>query len=77
MLPNDRMTPLFEAAIQAVEEAIINVLVAAQTLTGINGNTVYALPHDRLVEIMRRYGRLSAVSYPLSAVGRPLKPGGG
>ena len=58
MLPNDRMTPLFEATVQATEEAIINALVAAETMRGINGNTVYALPHDRLKEVLKKYNRL-------------------
>ena len=58
MLPNDRINPLFEATIQATEEAIINALIAAETMTGINGNTVYALPHDRLREVLSRYKRL-------------------
>jgi D-aminopeptidase len=60
MTPNDQMTPLFDATIQATEEAIVNALVAAKTMTGINGNTVYALPHDRLVNVLKKYKRLSA-----------------
>ncbi len=60
MLPNDRMTPLFNATVYATEEAIINALVAAKTMHGTNGNTVYALPHDRLRQVLRRYGRLVA-----------------
>jgi D-aminopeptidase len=48
---------LFDATIEATEEAIVNALVAAPTMTGRDGNTAYALPHDRLVEVMRRYGR--------------------
>ena len=52
------MTPLFEATIQAVEEAIVNALVAAETMTGVNGNTVYELPHQRLRNILRKYNRL-------------------
>jgi L-aminopeptidase/D-esterase-like protein len=59
-LPNAWNTPLFEATIQATEEAVVNALVAAETMTGINGNTVYALPHDRLVSILRKYNRLAA-----------------
>ena len=55
MLPNDLMTPLFEGTIQVTEEAIINCLIAAQTTSGINNNTVYALPHTRLMEIFNRY----------------------
>lgn len=58
MLPNDRMNSLFAATIQATEEAILNVLIAAETMTGINGNTVYALPHDRLREVLKKYNRL-------------------
>jgi L-aminopeptidase/D-esterase-like protein len=58
MLPNDAMDGLFEATVQATEEAILNALVAAKTTVGINGNTVYALPHDRLREILAKYGRL-------------------
>lgn len=57
LLPNDRITPLFEATIFATEEAIVNALVAARTMTGRNGNTVHALPHDRLQEALRKYGR--------------------
>jgi L-aminopeptidase/D-esterase-like protein len=59
MLPNDQMTPLFQATIQATEEAIINALVAAETMTGVNDNTVYALPHDRVRELLKKYNRLA------------------
>ncbi|MGB7069513.1 MAG: P1 family peptidase [Pyrinomonadaceae bacterium] len=59
MLPNEMMNPLFEATIQATEEAIINALTAAETMTGYNGNTVYALPHDRLREALKKYNRLA------------------
>src|SRR5574341_1251161 len=52
MLANDQMTPLFEATAQAVEEAIANALAAARTMVGINGTTVYGMPHDRVREIM-------------------------
>jgi len=58
MLPNDQMTPLFEATVYATEEAIIGALVAAETMSGINGNTVYALPHDRLKQVLMKYNRL-------------------
>lgn len=57
MLPNDRLTPLFTATVQATEEAIINSLIAAETMTGINGRTVHAIPHDRLQEVLRKYNR--------------------
>jgi L-aminopeptidase/D-esterase-like protein len=59
MLPNDGMGPLFEATVGATEEAIVNALVAARTMTGKDGKTVHALPHDRLREILKRHGRLA------------------
>ncbi len=59
MLPNERINPLFMATVSATEEAIVNALIAAETMTGINGNTVYALPHDRLIEAMKKYNRLT------------------
>ncbi|MCK4583125.1 P1 family peptidase, partial [Candidatus Bathyarchaeota archaeon] len=52
-------SPLFLATVQATEEAVVNALVAAETMTGIDGNTVYAIPHDRLVEALRKYNRLT------------------
>lgn len=58
MVPNDAMSPLFLATAEATEEAIVNALVAAKTMTGINGNTVYALPHDRLIEILKEHKRI-------------------
>ncbi|HEY1262374.1 MAG TPA: P1 family peptidase [Terriglobales bacterium] len=58
MLPNDRLDPLFLATVQATEEAVINALVAAETMTGANGMTVKALPHDRLREVLKKYNRL-------------------
>jgi len=58
MLPNEKINPLFEATVQATEEAIVNALIAAETMTGYNGNTVYALPHDRLKSALRKYNRL-------------------
>ncbi len=54
MLPNDSLNPIFEAAVQATEEAIVNAMVGAETMTGVNGHTVTALPHDRLRELFRR-----------------------
>jgi D-aminopeptidase len=57
MVLDDAMSPLFEAAIEATEEAIVNSLVAARTMTGRDGRTAHAIPHDRLVAAMERYGR--------------------
>jgi L-aminopeptidase/D-esterase-like protein len=59
MLPNERLDPLFEATVQATEEAILNALVAAETMTGRDGHTVTALPHDRLRAILKKYNRLA------------------
>ncbi len=61
MLPNDRINPLFWATEFAVEEAILNAMVAAETMTGYEGNKVYALPHDRLKEVLKKYNRLQEV----------------
>ena len=58
MLPNDEMEPLFLATVQCVEEAVINAMVAAETMTGINDHTVNAIPHKELQEVLRKYNRL-------------------
>ncbi len=58
MLPNDSMNPLLLATAQATEEAIVNALVAAKTMAGINGNTVHALPHDRLIDLLKEQQRI-------------------
>lgn len=60
MLPNDAMSPLFLATAEATEEAIVNALVAAKTMVGISGNTVHALPHDRLIDLLKEQGRYSS-----------------
>ena len=59
MLANDQMDSLFEATVQATEEAVVNAMIAAKTMTGINDHTVEALPHDRLCEVLRKYNRLT------------------
>jgi L-aminopeptidase/D-esterase-like protein len=59
MLPNDAMDDVMLATVQATEEAIINVLFAAETMTGRDGNTFHALPQDRLREVMKKYNRLN------------------
>jgi D-aminopeptidase len=58
ILPNDLMDPVLKGTVQATEEAVINALVGAETMTGRDGNTAHAIPHDRLREVLRRYGRL-------------------
>lgn len=60
MLPNERINPLFEATIQATEEAIVNAMVAAETMIGRDGHKVIALPHERLREVLKKYNRLGA-----------------
>ncbi len=59
MLANDQMDSLFEATVQATEEAVVNAMIAAKTMTGINEFTVEALPHDRLREVLKKYNRLT------------------
>jgi D-aminopeptidase len=59
MVANDQMNPLFDATVEATEEAIVNALVAAQTMTGADDHTAIALPHERLREVMKRYHRLA------------------
>ena len=58
MLPNEQMNPLFLATVQATEEAVINAMVAAETMKGINDFEVIALPHDQLREVLKKYNRL-------------------
>jgi D-aminopeptidase len=57
LLSTDYMDPIFRAAVEATEEAVVNALMKAETMSGINGNTVYALPYDRLRQVMAKYGR--------------------
>jgi L-aminopeptidase/D-esterase-like protein len=58
-IPNDRLDPIFNATVQSVEEAIVNALVANQSMTGIDGRRVDALPHDRLRAALKKYNRLA------------------
>ncbi|MCY3611041.1 MAG: P1 family peptidase [Gemmatimonadetes bacterium] len=58
VLANGRLNPLFTGTVEATEEAIINALIAAESMTGANDVTVHALPHDRLREVLRKYNRL-------------------
>jgi L-aminopeptidase/D-esterase-like protein len=58
MLPNDELDALFEATVQATEEAIINAMLAAETMVGFGGRRGEALPHDRLREVLKKYNRL-------------------
>jgi L-aminopeptidase/D-esterase-like protein len=58
MLPNQQLNPIFLATVQATEEAIVNAMVAAKTMRGINDREVMGLPHDRLREVLKKYNRL-------------------
>ena len=58
MLPNDQMNPLFEATVEATEEAVVNAMVAAETMTGIENHKVIGLPHDKLRAVLKKYNRL-------------------
>jgi L-aminopeptidase/D-esterase-like protein len=58
-IPNDWMNPLFQATAQATEEAIINALVAGETMEGINGNIIYELPHEKVIKLLKKYNRYS------------------
>jgi D-aminopeptidase len=53
----ERISPLFEATVEATEEAIVNAMVGAKTMTGINGRTVMALPHEKLQQVLKKYNR--------------------
>jgi L-aminopeptidase/D-esterase-like protein len=59
MVPNDSMDPLFAATVQATEEAIVNALVAARDMTGVDDHHVSALPHDKLRAVLAKYNRLT------------------
>jgi len=59
MVPNDKLDPLFAATVEATEEAIVNAMVAATDMTGINGHHVRALPHDQLRAVLAKYNRLT------------------
>jgi D-aminopeptidase len=64
MVPNDMLDPLFAATVQATEEAIVNAMVAAQDMTGVDGHQVLALPHEKLRAVLARYNRLAPMPPP-------------
>jgi L-aminopeptidase/D-esterase-like protein len=57
MLPNESLDPVFEATVQATEEAILNAMAGAETMTGAHGSRVVALPHDQLQDVLKKYNR--------------------
>ena len=58
MLSNSRISALFSATVEATEEAIINAMIAAETMTGVDGRRVDAIPHDKVRELMKTYRRV-------------------
>jgi L-aminopeptidase/D-esterase-like protein len=58
MLPNDQMDPLFRATIDATEEAVVNAMLAAETMTGADGIRLFGLPGDRVVAALKKYNRM-------------------
>ncbi len=59
MLNNDQMDPLFDGTVQATEESVINALIAAETMVGINDHKVTAIPHDRIRQILKKYNKIT------------------
>jgi D-aminopeptidase len=57
-ISNDAINPLFFATVQSVEEAIINAMCAAETMEGINGNKAYALPGKKVMQVLKKFGRV-------------------
>lgn len=70
-LPSNDLTPFFVATVEATEEAIVNALVAAETMSGAKG-TVHALPHDQLQAALRKYNRLAKPAQSRAAASRAL-----
>ena len=59
MLPNDSLDPVFRATVEATEEAIVNAMVAAGDMTGVDDHRVIGLPHEQLRAVLKKYGRLA------------------
>jgi L-aminopeptidase/D-esterase-like protein len=77
MLPNDSLDPLFRATVEATEEAIVNAMIAARDMTGVDDHRVIALPHAALRAVLKKYGRLNAqqpVPDPRQPVPDPRQP---
>jgi len=58
MLPNGSLDPVFAGVVQATEEAIVNAMIAADSMTGIDNHHVTAIPHDQLRAVLKKYNRL-------------------
>ncbi|HEU5404070.1 MAG TPA: P1 family peptidase [Terriglobales bacterium] len=74
MIPNDELNPLFAATEEATEEAIVNAMVAAKTMTGANNITVQAIPHAQLQQVLRKYNRLVVPQPPAQPAPTPAAP---
>ena len=59
MLPNNSLDPVFDATVQATEEAVVNAMIAAESMTGIDNHRVTALPYDQLKTVLKKYNRLN------------------
>jgi L-aminopeptidase/D-esterase-like protein len=59
-LPNEKLDPIFLATVRAVEEAVVNAMIAARDMTGADDHRVNAIPHDKLQQVLKKYGRLAA-----------------
>ena len=70
MLPNERIDPLFQATIEATEEAVVNAMLAAETMTGADGIRVFGLPGDRVVAALKKYNDMNKLAMQV------IKPGG-
>lgn len=66
-LQNDYLNPVFEATVQATQEAILNAMLASDTMTGADNIRVFGLPQDGLVKVMKKHGRLTAAPKPAPA----------
>ena len=62
MLPNDSLDPVFRATVEATEEAVVNAMVAAHDMVGVDDHRVIGLPHEQLRAVLKKYGRLSDVN---------------
>lgn len=74
MIPNDELNPLFAATEEATEEAIVNAMIAAKTMTGANNITVQAIPHDQLQQVLKKYNRLNLPGQPERVQQPPTPP---
>ena len=75
MVVDKGMSPLFQAAVEAVEAAVVNALLAAETLTGRDGITAHAIDHGRLLDVMAKYGRGPRAAGPAEAARWLTRPG--